>query len=44
MEEDNDDSTDTIPLGNDNIPFVDTDSMDEDTNQSCSGNTKVLTY
>ena len=38
MEEDNDD-TEEIPLGaagTDNIPSVDTDSMDEDTNQSSS--------
>ena len=41
MEEDNDDS-DEIPLGagNDNIPSVDTDSMDDDTNQSSAGVTK----
>ena len=37
MEDDNDDTED-IPLGsgNDNIPSVDTDSMDDDTNQSNS--------
>ena len=38
MEEDTED-TEEIPLGagNENIPSVDTDSMDEDTNQSSSG-------
>merc|ERR1719460_2973421 len=38
MEEDNED-TEEIPLGagNENIPSVDTDSMDEDTNQSSTG-------